>query len=303
VPHDHVWHQIRKLLDTAERSVTLVAPFIKKEIFKAVLDVIPEQVDDITCVTRWSVSEIAAGVSDPEIFELAAADGRPEVRLCHNLHAKLFGADDRCLIGSANLTGRATGRVPNANVELLVEVRTSHPEVQRMLTAIDSTSVAATQDLALHLREQADLLRVDEDAPNIVVPGQHSPSGHWLPETRRPERLYQVYSGKYGKIGSDVLAGVLRDLSVLDIAPGLSKSAFKKAVRIRLRSIPVLRRLSEVGRLNMGEARSELVTTTGCTREQAQRAVETASEWLRHFDEVHFVPIGPWEIRQGKEIS
>ncbi|MFE2426841.1 phospholipase D family protein [Streptomyces sp. NPDC059373] len=301
--NDHIWHQIERLLEGATQHVVLVAPFIKKEVFRAALDVIPPSVEEIRCVTRWSVAEVAAGVSDPEIAEIAEADGRARIVLSHNLHAKLYIADHRCLVGSANLTGRATGRVPDANIELLLETDAAHPEVQRVLEAIGANSVPASVDLARQIREQADLLRTDEDAPKVLVAGQDQIPVHWLPETRNPERLYRVYSGRHRNVGGHVLAGVLRDLAHLDVPPGLSEQAFGKAVLAGLRSMPEIRRLFEVGALNMDDAKAELAAGGACTEEQAQRAVETIAQWLNYFDEVHLVPVGPWEIRQGREIT
>ena len=73
----------------------------------------------------------SAGVSDPEIIEAAKSDERISIALRPSLHAKLYRADGRCLVSSANLTGKATGRVPNANVELSLKVPIDHPEVQR----------------------------------------------------------------------------------------------------------------------------------------------------------------------------
>lgn len=300
---DHVWCQIEQFLATATDRVILVAPFIKKEVFQAALDAVPAKVGEITCVTRWSVPEVAAGVSDPEIAELAQQDGRATVRLCHNLHAKLYVADDRCLVGSANLTGKATGRVPAANIELLIETGKAHPEVERVLATIEATAVPGTVELAEQIREQASLLQRDEDSPRVVVPGQDEQPARWLPETRNPDRLYRVYNGRHRHIGSDVLAGVLRDLAFLDIGPGLDEQTFGSEVLARLRAMPELQVLTAAGRMNLADMQTELLAAGDLSAEQAQRAVETVAAWLHYFDDVHLVPIGPWEIRQGKELG
>ncbi|MFF1499513.1 phospholipase D family protein [Streptomyces sp. NPDC058316] len=300
---DHVWRQIEQMLACASQRVILVAPFIKKDVFKATLAAIPSHVHNIRCVTRWSVAEVAAGVSDPEIADLAAADGRASIALCHDLHAKLYVADDVCLIGSANLTGKATGRAPVPNIELLIETSAGHPEVQRVLRAIEGLEVPGTVDLAHQIREQANLFQADEEAPRVLIAGHDERPIRWLPETRNPTRLYGVYNGRHGKVGPDVLAGILRDLATLDVAPGLGEQAFGKAVLSRLRAIPEVQRLVEAGRLSMDDVQRELMGSVGCTEEQARRATETIAEWLRYFDEVHLVPIGPWEIRQGREIT
>ncbi|MFJ8853582.1 hypothetical protein EES39_09065 [Streptomyces sp. ADI92-24] len=299
---DHVWRQIEQLLLGATREVLLVAPFIKKESFQAALAAVPAGVERVQCVTRWSVAEVAAGVSDPEIAELAEADGRVEISLCHNLHAKLYAADDRCLVGSANLTGKATGRVPTPNIELLIEAELAHPEVRRILDDIDLSAVPGTVELARQIREQADLVRADEDAPQILVIGESETQARWLPETRNPERLYRVYNGRHRNIASDVLAGVLRDLVHMDIPPGLSEQDFGAEVLDRLRSLPEVRTLAENGALNLDDAKRTLTDRGLHTPDQAQRAVETIAKWLSYFDEVYLVPVGPWEIRQGREI-
>jgi hypothetical protein len=88
VTSDHVWRQIEDLLATARGRVVLVAPFIKKEVFVAAVNAVTAAEAEILCVTRWSVLEVAAGVSDPEIAEIAATDDRISIRLCHDLHAK-----------------------------------------------------------------------------------------------------------------------------------------------------------------------------------------------------------------------
>ncbi|MFJ6212308.1 phospholipase D family protein [Streptomyces sp. NPDC092296] len=301
---DHVWRQIEQLLATATDRVVLVAPFIKKEVFRATLAAVPAEVGEITCVTRWSVPEVAAGVSDPEIAELAQQDGRAAIRLCHNLHAKLYVADDRCLVGSANLTGKATGRVPAPNIELLIESDTAHPEVQRVLAALEANMVPGTVELAEQIREQASLMRDDEDSPGVVVPGHHGEQlARWLPETRNPDRLYRVYNGRHRHVGSDVLIGVLRDLAHLDIGPGLNEQAFGAEVLARLRAMPELHALTAAGRMNLADAQAELLAEGELSAEQAKRAVETIAAWLHYFDDVHFVPTGPWEIRQGRELA
>ena len=299
---DYIWQQIAALLSRAAERVILVAPFIKKEIFQAALDVIPASVSEIRCITRWSVAEIAAGVSDPEIADLAAGDGRASILLCHSLHAKAYISDDRCLVGSANLTGKATGLQPSPNLEILLEVPSDHPEVLRLIRAAEASSVPGTPELARIMREQANSLLADEDGPRLIMPSEATQPIYWMPETRRPSRLYGVYSGRHVDIGDDVLAGVLRDLTVLDIPPGLDEQTFRREVLTRLKALPHIHRLYIDGNLNLGDLQRTLESSGEYTSTQAQRSTETIAEWLRYFDDVYVVPIGSWEIRRGKEI-
>lgn len=301
----HIWSQLNELLKSAHERVILVAPFIKKDVFVATLAALGDRYVDVLCVTRWAVMEIAAGVSDPEIAEIAEHDDRITILLCHDLHAKLYVADDRCLIGSANLTGRATGRRLQKNLELLVEVPVEHPEVQSLLEQIQQVSVPADREMARHLREQAKLLVNDADRPGIVaVMDEPDPSGvRWRPETRAPVRLYRAYRGIKGDYPNEIFAGVVRDLAHLDIQPGLDETAFSQVVRSRLHELPEVAALITHGRIDLADLQQSIAETDGCQEEIAQRAAENIAEWLRYFDEVRIVPTGPWEIRQGRQLS
>ncbi|MET7400628.1 phospholipase D family protein [Dactylosporangium sp. NPDC005572] len=293
-----VWAQVENLLRPAEQRVVLVAPFIKLDVFEAAVRTVPRTVTDITCVTRWSVAEVAAGVSDTEILEAAQRDGRVAVLLCHTLHAKLFLADDRCLVGSANLTGRATGRVPQPNLEILVNVAASHPEVRHLLDRIQAMAIPATANIAASIREQADLLR--KDRPMIVTGEADELPTRWYPTTRRPDRLYTAYRGR-GDFSAAVREGIVYDLAHLDVAPGLDEPSFNEAVRLRLRSIQEIPGLLKDGILNSLELQEVIADHTGMDNREAQRATETIAAWLRYFDRF-YTNVASWELRPGREL-
>ncbi|RDG37991.1 phospholipase D family protein [Streptomyces corynorhini] len=301
---DHVWGQLHELLSSARERVVLVAPFIKKEVFAAAVAALGDRDVELLCVTRWGVMEIAAGVSDPEIAEIAERDPRVSIVLCHDLHAKVYVADERCLVGSANLTGRATGRRIPKNLELLVEVPVEHPEVQSVLEQIQQSAVPADAEMGRRLREQANLLAGDEDRPQVVVIADEAESIRtlWRPETRTPQRLYRVYRGLKCDFPSEILAGVVRDLAHLDVPPGLDETAFSRAVRTCLYGLPEVAALARKGSLNQVDLEQSILEADGCGEEVAQRAAENIAEWLKYFDEVRIVSTGPWEIRPGREF-
>lgn len=301
---DHVWGQLEELLSSARERVVLAAPFIKNEVFAAALAAIGDRDVELLCVTRWAVMEIAAGISDPEIAEIAEQDDRVTIVLCHDLHAKLYVADERCLVGSANLTGRATGRRIPKNLELLVEVPVEHPEVQSALRQIQQTSLPADAEMARQLREQANLLVSDVDRPDFVVVADelNAPRAPWRPETRVPLRLYRVYRGLKCDYPNEILAGVARDLAHLDIQPGLDEAAFSGAVRSRLYELPEVAALAARGSIRLSDLQQSIMEVDGWEEERAQRAAENIAEWLNYFDDVRIVPTGPWEIRQGREL-
>ena len=295
-----VWHQVQALLARATEHVQLIAPFIKLDVFQAALAAVPGAVQRIDCVTRWSVAEVAAGVSDPEIVQLARVDHRLHVRLCHNLHAKLFLADTEGLAGSANLTNKAIGTTPQHNLELLVETDLSHPEVQHLLQRIDQTAVPATQEIAAAIREQADVL--NQTNSTIIVAGENHPRvAVWYPVTRRPDRLYVAYLGK-SDVPPAVREGLSRDLMFLDVPPGLGEADFNEAVRVRLSEIPEIKRLVSGERLNNLDIQASVVERAGVNEREARRITETIAEWLRYFDQF-YMDVATWELRPGQEHS
>ncbi|MGA5427878.1 phospholipase D family protein [Streptomyces koyangensis] len=301
---DYVWGQLHELLSSASERVVLVAPFIKKEVFAAAVAALGDRDVELLCVTRWAVMEIAAGVSDPEIAEVAERDPRVSIVLCHDLHAKVYVADDRCLVGSANLTGRATGRRIPKNLEVLVEVPADHPEVRLVLDQVRRTAVPADAEMGRRLREQANLLANDEGWPDLVavVDEVDSTPTRWRPETRMPARLSRVYRGLKCDFPHEILAGVVRDLAHLDISPGLDETAFSSAVRTRLYELAEVAALARTGSLNQVDLQRSIMEADGCEEEVAQRAAENIAEWLKYFDEVRIVQTGPWELMQGREI-
>lgn len=297
-----VWQQLQELFSSTTTHAVLVAPFIKTEVFEAVLAALPQTVDDIVCITRWSVMEIAAGVSDPEIVDIADKDGRPKVMLCHDLHAKIYIGDDRCLVGSANLTGKATGRVQPENFEVLVEVPANHAETRAILERIEATAVQATSELGASLREQANLFQKSDFHHGAVVVAEGPEQVHsWYPQTRAPERVYPEYRGRGTDYPRSIREAIVSDLAYLNLPPGLDLQAFTTEIKAKLRAIPEVQTLFANSRLNSSDLQQKITEHIDITDDEAKRAAENLAAWLEYFDEAHTVPVGAWEIRQGRE--
>jgi hypothetical protein len=199
------------------------------------------------------------------------------------------------MVGSANLTATATGRAAEANVELLVETASSHPEVRRVLEQIESSAVDATPEMADLVRQQADFL---ETSRNNRPLGE--PVSRWYPETRRPELLYALYSGRMASPTSAVRDGIMRDLAMLDVPAGLSESNFTFAIGTRLQALPELRQLTDRKRLSNIELQKAIEERAGFPPDQARRITETLAAWLQYFAS-YYTQIGSWELRPGHE--
>lgn len=100
--------QLEQLCAAGRRDILLVAPFVKAHTLERLLGQVAAEVA-VRCVTRWRPEEIVAGVSDLEVWPLLRDRVQSSLWLHPDLHAKLYRADDTCLIGSANITDTALG--------------------------------------------------------------------------------------------------------------------------------------------------------------------------------------------------
>lgn len=237
------------LIVGARYEVLLVAPFIKHPVLSRVLAATPKHVH-VRCVTRWDPAEIAAGVSDLEVWDLVRERPDTELRLRMGLHAKLYQADQRCLVGSANLTGRALGWIRPANLELLFETRADNVRVRELEGELDRTSVPASKPMYDAMRRSVDSLRAIQNSgevsgPEIISESTSASVGSWLPACRAPDRLYSAYRHREDRMIASAYADARRDLEVLSPPTNLNREAFTAYVTALLEQHPVIRLLDE----------------------------------------------------------
>ena len=224
--------RIRALFEGAEGAIAVIAPFIKVDALRSLLEVIPAGLH-LRCVSRWLPREIAAGVSDPEILDLLDMRGNFSLSLVDRLHAKLYIAGDRCLAGSANVTLAGLGEGGGgSNIETLVETTTDDPGIAATLEAIAQAERTATRSMAQTVRRLADSLAVST-ASAVAL------DATWFPGSRRPEQAYGLYtqppSGFVGAADQVLLA----DLASSNLPPGLEEDEFQTAIRSLLAAIPL----------------------------------------------------------------
>ena len=265
----------------------IVAPFIKVDPLSRLLECVAEGVRK-TIVTRWRLPDVLSGVSDLEVFNLAMSRNA-ELRLYQDLHAKLYAADDSCLIGSANVTGVALGWRSPPNVELLVSIPRSDSRIGAFeRRVLDETTLAT--------REQYDLLRElasrvgkapdnvnfeDGDLKMAILPAS------WVPEIRNPEELYAAYVGD-----EDASFGLFRsvksELSEMRIADGLSKAAFYTWVGEAISQTPLIRGVTKVVDRD-GQVTEAALSKVLLDNDLTERAIdvrdllEVLGRWLTEF--------------------
>jgi len=279
--------KLSRLCSSANKEVILVAPFIKADAIKRLLASIPDCVSKIKCATRWHPREIAAGVSDLEVFDILSSSPRAELFLNPLLHAKYYRIDDVYLIGSANLTQRGLGWIVPANLELLVQTP-SDDELTAFEQQLFVTSRLATADIR---NEMATAVAQILSIPNTIqslsdenpyfADSPTPPSDSWLPACHNPEYLFRIYSLRdIDSILSATLHAGERDIQTLFIPPGLDESGFNKFVSASIQQTPMFQRIYE------SSSKKRLTPLDG----QQLISTEVEPRHFFHTTEVH------WEI-------
>ena len=270
---------IRTLFEDSTEPVTIIAPFIKRQALQSLLHVIPSTTV-IRCVTRWIPHEIAAGISDPEILDDLEQHGLYRLTLVNKLHAKLYIAGRRCLVGSANVTGSGLGDTDDGNIEILVATTTDNPGVQATLSAVAQSEQPATKDVAEWTRMLADRIQPIEEGNIDLSP--------WFPRSRRAQDSYRLYSqlpitGKLFLGAAEAL--LLSDIARTNVMPGLTEDQFRDEICTLLRSIPLAASfLSTTGDFTLTKAEAQahltLLTTERDTIDDLWCAFVN---WMIHF--------------------
>ena len=230
--------RIRALFESATGEVAVIAPFIKVDAMRSLLDVIPSDMH-LRCVTRWLPREVAAGVSDPEILDMLEERGSFNLSLVDRLHAKLYIAGERCLAGSANVTLAGLGEGGDSrNIEVLVEANLTDPGIAATLAEISQVERPATKVMAQTARRLADSISASTTSAVTL-------EARWFPGSRRPEYAYRLYTHPPGGYAGAADRVLLADVANSNIPPGLREDEFQAAIRSLLAAIPIAEILLE----------------------------------------------------------
>ena len=245
-----IGEELLDLFGSARQEAFVVAPFIKSAVMARVLDVLDPAVK-LTCVTRWHPHEIKAGVSDLEIWNVLLSHGHVNLLLVPNLHAKYYRADNKLAVGSANLTNSALGWSAIPNIEVMVRreidqvLQKWESNLEAQATTVDDSIVRHFERLVESLPDTTKLVPdyyySDENAADSQLTVSGVSHHSWLPITRYPELLYNVYSGDTENITLGALESATSDLLMLAVPAGLDEAAFKASVAANLIQTPLVR--------------------------------------------------------------
>lgn len=288
---------LERLCREARRDILLVAPFAKQDVVARLLESVPPNVT-VRCVTRWRLEEIVAGVSDIGVWQLLRNRPYSSMWLRLDLHAKYYRVDERCLIGSANLTSTALGWAPQPNLELLIPLEADHealngfePTMLAGCVQVDDALFAQVAEAVRLIEQQDGIAPVSGSSTLAEAHADHvlpSPSvDAWLPTLRNPGDLYLVYSGGADRLSAASRAAADFDLQALPVSPRLSRSSFEACVGALLLQKPVIKAVDDfaITPRRFGAVRA-LLQRLPCGNQagfDAARSWQTLMRWMLEF--------------------
>lgn len=290
--------ELSKLCAEARNEVLLVAPFIKVAVLGKLLNEIPSNVP-LRCITRWFPEEIIAGVSDLEVWSLIQKRLNSSLWLRPDLHAKYYRADGRCLVGSANLTGKALGWSEQPNLEILVTLSANEPAIKTFEKELLASCILVDRDLFEQMTATVSLLTeshpefIASNSSEVKVIKENFTTNEiiavdaWLPTLRNPEDLYLAYSGLIEQLSTASKIAALTDLRSLSIIPNLSRTVFNSYIGSLLLQKPIIQKVDAFVKVprRFGAVR-DLLSSLPCAtipNFDAERAWQTLMRWLLYF--------------------
>lgn len=280
-----------KLLEAARSArgrVCLVAPFIKAAAIERLFAELSSDVE-VSVVTRWIPAEIAAGVSDLEVFDIVHRRARTRLLLNNMLHAKLYRFDDTYIFGSANLTGKALGWRAPANVELLHSAVELNDELRKFEIGLLSSSLVADVRYRNEIRKQVDrLLEVGLEAAALSAAETDDLPSYWLPLCPTPERLWDVYSDPEAarrRMVESAFEAACADLAALRVPEGLIETQFYKWIAGSFLQMPLVQSIDRQAAVGVGvdEATSLIASAGGAIPYSMPEMWEILLAWLQYF--------------------
>ena len=265
-------------LVSSATTLSIVAPFITTAGIKPILAALPHHAT-LEVYTRWRPDEVAAGVSDPHIFDLVDARGGT-VSLHPIVHAKAYLTTSSALVGSANVTGNGLGWSRPGAVEILVETSPADPALTALIAVLRATSSTATE------ADRDAVLAAAAALPSAPLQATVEPVDRtdWLPSYRMPDVLWLVYSGQREKELADF---VWPELRTLGVPSGIeSESTFNAYVGAILRQGFTGRIAQECSNLTTVKAvqrMTDLCAARGIAVEDPSVLWETLAAWIARF--------------------
>lgn len=290
---------------SANCSVLIVAPYIKRPILDLLISECAGSVD-LTVITVWELADLVAGVSDLDVWHSVRERRDTRLYLCPSLHAKYYRADERVLVGSANITASALGLGKSPNLELLVQLYKDEAGFAGFEDELYSRCIMVTSELHQEFSNTLARLTSQPSAQFPVNPCDDLLTMHhsWTPKTRYPDNLFRYYCGKLDELTAAAKLTCSEDLRALKVPESLTEEQFNYCIRKRMESHHTFLELLEFGRSSkrFGEVRAFL---SRMGAQNGESAWQIWMRWLKKFtpDRFEFWEAGYSEIYKTTEHS
>ena len=254
-------NRVTKLFSSARNNIVIVSAFIGAATLKQLLSSVSEGIP-VVIYTRWRLSDLASGATDPEIFDIAAQH-KAKLMAHSSLHAKIYVSDTHTLVGSANATASGLGTSNSPNLELLVEHQVNNPHIIAILDNLRKNAHPVKKINVASLKQIKSVLEqnpysIDESAPD------------WLPVSSTKDVLNFLDHQNSNE-------NAICDCIALGLSIGNKKNDIKKIVRNQR----VFKLLSNAVRENMvGMTIPDIVTMLSSEFKISPAKTETTCSFL-----------------------
>ena len=284
----------QRLMDLAVQSgtLTLVSPYVKSIALHRVLQAVP-RTGQARLFMRWQDADFCSGASDVDAYSICRAFGVPIFSVA-NLHAKYYAAGGSALIGSANLTARGMGLCTNSNIELLISVDSSNPDLGFLLETIGISAVPVSQSMYEQACANIALLPPRE---LVLSPQPLETQTDWNPRSRNPESALHLLSEDGDTLTTEQVQRIKFDLIDLGVtSPGSDVfESIRSAMRRQSIVNAIVERLDR-GPLRFGEIRA--ITAQHSPATDHTTTTQNIVRWLLYYmpDSVQWSRPGYTEI-------
>lgn len=292
----------------ASRDACLIAPFVKVDVVERIFSALRPNVR-VDLVTRWVPAEVAAGVSDLEVYDVVASRPGATLYLNSMLHAKLYRFDDEYRLGSANLTGKALGWRAPANIEILRRAVGDTADLRRFEADLLASSMRADARYRNAVQEQVDsLVAAGFDAAALAAETGGAPNS-WLPTCPTPEKLWEAYSDPVSarrRMVESAFDAACSDIGCLQVGKGLSEIQFYRTISGALNQMPLVRAIEREAAAGLDAERAAALIMAGgsSTPYDAEQMWEILVAWLQWYfpDRYRMEPKGE-VLRYGRILG
>ena len=231
-----------EIMVSAKNELFIISPYIKADTLNQLVAVCKVK---IIVVTSWKVEDLWYGASDLAIYGLSKKHKFP-IYINNNIHLKVYISDrEKCVFGSANLTGKGMGISELYNYELCGIVQKIDTDALLYFEVILKKSRllddALFDEYVKAVKELPDKLKIKEIDLEEIGVGQNFLISA-LPMSEDTQRLYQLYSTNYNEGEKHEVECAIHDVVLYGIDKDLTETQFFKILRVEFFKSPFIKK-------------------------------------------------------------